>query len=386
MKIIITFIKKEIVLCAAILLAIISSFFVLPDKNYIQYIDFRTLSILFSLMGVMAGFQKIGVFEFIAQSLLLKTKNYFQLILILILLCFFFSMIITNDVALITFVPFTFIVFSMIPKNESDFLIIPVIVLQTIAANLGSMIFPIGNPQNLYLYELSKMNFSSFILIMLPFTIFSLILLCVFSLIINKLFKRNFSKISTFQNELKISLKNNISFEKTKFQLIIYIFLFIACILTVTHILSYKIMVFIVIFVLFFTDKKILTKIDYSLLFTFIGFFIFVGNINRIPQISDFLLRIINENEIFVSVILSQMISNVPAALLLSGFTQKFNLLIIGTNIGGLGTLIASMASLISFKLFSKSNSNQKGKYIFTFTIYNLIFLIFMIIEILIIL
>ena len=175
--------KREIVFTIALVLAIISAFFIHPDKEYIGYIDFRTLAILFCLMAVMAGLQKIGLFRFVAEMLLKKMTHIRGLIFILIMLCFFSSMLITNDVAPITFVPFTFIVLKMILGEQSEKLIVPVVVMQTIAANLGSMLTPIGNPQNLYLYGKTTMNFGSFILFMLPYTALAFALLTAWSLL-----------------------------------------------------------------------------------------------------------------------------------------------------------------------------------------------------------
>ena len=171
------FVKKEVVLVVAAVLAIVSMLVVPPDKEYIGYIDFSTLSILFSLMAVMAGLQTVGVFREIAEKLLGKVRKVWQLVLILVMLCFFFSMFITNDVALITFVPFTFIILELLGDETEQKLMIPVMVLQTIAANLGSMLTPIGNPQNLYLYGQAGMGVGEFMLLLLPYTLVSFLLL-----------------------------------------------------------------------------------------------------------------------------------------------------------------------------------------------------------------
>ena len=177
------FFKQETVLCAAFVLAAVSMLFVPPDKAYLGYIDFRTLAILFCLMGVMAGLQKSGVFQYVAQALLCRVSKAWQLVLILVLLCFFSSMLVTNDVALITFVPFTLIVLNMIGPEAKRQLVIPVVVLQTIAANLGSMLTPIGNPQNLYLYGKSGLSLGAFLRLMLPYTLAALLLICAWSLV-----------------------------------------------------------------------------------------------------------------------------------------------------------------------------------------------------------
>lgn len=358
--------KKEVVLTIAILLAVISAFFIHPDKEYIGYIDFRTLAILFCLMAVMAGLQKIGLFRFVAEKLLGKVTRIRGLIFILIMLCFFSSMLITNDVALITFVPFTFIVLKMILGEQCDKLIVPVVVMQTIAANLGSMLTPIGNPQNLYLYGKTTMNFGKFILFMLPYTLVAFALLTIWSLL--------FPYKGTKQIEVQIEQGTKMGHYKK--QLLIYTTLFVLCILTVAHIIPYQATLCIVLIVVFILDKHVLKEVDYALLLTFIGFFVFIGNMGRIPVFNTFIQNIIDGNEVLTSVVASQFMSNVPAVLLLSGFTNQYEFLIVGTNLGGLGTLIASMASLISFKYIGKECAHLKGKYMLYFTIANILFLI----------
>ena len=357
--------KKEAVLSIAIVLAIVSAFFVRPDKEYIGYIDFKTLGILFCLMAVMAGLQKIGLFSFVAEKLLKIVNHIRGLIFILIMLCFFSSMLITNDVALITFVPFTFIVLHMILGEKAEKLVVPVVVIQTIAANLGSMLTPIGNPQNLYLYGKTTMSFGEFILFMLPYTIVAFVILAVWCFVF------------PYQGEkrVELSLKENTSLGAYKKELIIYVALFVICLLEVAHVLPWQFVLGVVLVVVFILDKEVLRRVDYALLFTFIGFFVFIGNMGRVPAFNAFIQNIIDGNEILTSVVASQFMSNVPAALLLSGFTNKFELLIVGTNLGGLGTLIASMASLISFKYIGKEYKQLKGKYMLYFTVANVLFL-----------
>lgn len=358
--------KKEAVLTIAMMLAVISAFFVRPDKEYIGYIDFRTLAILFCLMAVMAGLQQIGLFQYVAEKLLKRVKHIRGIVCILVMLCFFSSMLITNDVALITFVPFTFIVLKMTLGDCAEKLIVPVVVMQTIAANLGSMLTPIGNPQNLYLYGKADMSFAKFMGFMLPCTLISFVLLALWCLF----FKYKGKKV------VDVSLEGNDSLTSYKMQLVVYGILFLVCLLTVAHIVPYGITLFVVLVVVFFLDKTVLGKVDYALLFTFVGFFIFIGNMGRVPAFNAFIKEMIDGNEILTSVIASQFMSNVPAALLLSGFTNQYNLLILGTNLGGLGTMIASMASLISFKYIGKEYKHLRGKYLGYFTIANASFLL----------
>ena len=352
------FIKNEIVLILSFVLAIISAFFVTPNMGYFEYIDFRTLGLLFCLMAVMAGLNSMGVFKFIAEKLLSKVKSISGLSLILGLLCFFSSMVITNDVALITFVPFTITALKLSGKMDK---LIWIITIETVAANLGSMLTPIGNPQNLYLFSAFNMSIGDFLLTILPYALLSLLLVVISCLFTGE------GKIGT-QN---VDNKTNFS----KLHIGIYLVLFVLALLTVFRVIPYITTVLITVVVILIFDRKIILRVDYSLLFTFVFLFIFIGNLGEIKPISDFLKSIVNGNEVIVGVVSSQVFSNVPAAILLSKFTENAKDLLIGVNLGGLGTLIASMASLISFKFVAKEKVNM-GKYILTFTIVNILFLI----------
>lgn len=371
MKKVIAFWKKETVLCIALLLAVISSFVVVPDRAYADYIDFRTLAILFCLMSVMAGLQKIGVFQWIAEGLLGRVRSIGTLVLILVLLCFFFSMLITNDVALITFVPFTFTVMKLLGETHKKKCMIPVVVMQTIAANLGSMLTPIGNPQNLYLYGKVEMGVGAFLLLMLPYTLLSLLLLLVWCYGFGVAQAKGAER-----KRLEISFGERTSLQGKEKELVCYLLLFVVSLLVVAHVIPYGIALIAVIVVVFVIDKKVFGKVDYSLLLTFVGFFVFIGNMGRIPAFSNLLQSIVEGNEVITSVVSSQVISNVPAALLLSGFTANYQALIVGTNLGGLGTLIASMASLISYKFVAQEESGRKAAYLLYFTIANICFLV----------
>lgn len=358
------FIKKETVLSIAAILAILSMFFVKPDVRYFSYIDMRVLAILFCLMAVMGGFGDLGVFEDMGTYLLRKTKNLRQLEFVLVYLCFFCSMLITNDVSLLTFVPFALLTLKMAGRKDE---MIFVVVMQTIAANLGSMFTPIGNPQNLYIYNLTEMSLGGFLWHMLPYTLISGMLLG------GLLFFRRTGKEET---ALVLSNEKNRRDEKFQHKFLIYTVLFFFSLSTVARILPYQLVFVIVLVIVWIVDKKILKSVDYCLLLTFACFFIFIGNMERIPAVSDLLKEIVTGHEIAAGVISSQMISNVPAALLLSGFTSDYGKLLFGVNFGGLGTLIASMASLISYKLFVNTNPEKKREYFLNFTGYNILFLI----------
>ncbi|MEE1057621.1 MAG: SLC13 family permease [Acutalibacteraceae bacterium] len=364
-KEVLSFIKKETVLAIAFILAVISSFFVAPSLDYLDYIDFRVLGILLSLMIIMVAFQQIGIFDKIGTALLKQTTTVRQLCGVLILLCFFSSMLITNDVALITFVPFA--LFTLKKANREDKMIF-VIVLQTVAANLGSMLTPTGNPQNLYLYSISEMSFSEFMFFMLPYTAISL------AIIIITLF---FCKDEKIDTTLLTSEKSVFKFDKKiKLQTTIYTLLFVLGILTVCHLIPYYILLAVVVVAVLLLDRRVLLKVDYCLIFTFICFFIFIGNIGNIESVKTTLDQAVKGNEVLIGIISSQAISNVPATLMLSGFTTEYKQLLLGVNIGGLGTLIASMASLISYKMYAQNYNTTKGKYMFWFTVYNVGFLV----------
>lgn len=360
------FVRQETVLCAALALAVLSMLFVHPDAEYASYIDFRTLAILFCLMGVMSGLQKTGVFQWVAQALLGRVRKARQLVWILVLLCFFSSMAVTNDVALITFVPFTFTVLRLVGGEAQKRLLVPTVVLQTVAANLGSMLTPIGNPQNLYLYGRAGLSPGSFILLMLPYTVMSLLLIMVWSTV----------QAGKYDTPIEVSFTEEVQLSDRKMQLAACFLLFVLSILTVARVIPYELTLLLTVIGLLLTDRTTFARVDYSLLLTFVGFFVFIGNMGRLPAFHDFLQGIVSGHELLTGVAASQIISNVPAALLLSGFTDSLSPLIIGVNIGGLGTLIASMASLISYKLVVREDGGVKGTYFRYFTLVNSCFLV----------
>ena len=358
----IRFFKKETVLCVAGILAFISAFFVHPSAAYIGYIDFRVLSLLFCLMLVVAGFQSIGLFHFLGSALLTKVRTTRQLILVLSLLCFFSSMFITNDVSLLTFVPFGIMILTMTGQQK---LLISTIVLQTIGANLGSMFTPVGNPQNLYLYSHFELSLDTFIRSIGPFSLLSLVLL----LLVTMFTPRETISLDTAGRDTT----SDETFPKRC--LFCCLGMFFLCLCTVAGLLPLPILFICILAIGCLADPKIFCQVDYSLILTFIGFFIFIGNLKHIPTVSSLLSSMITGHEVIVSVLASQVISNVPAAILLSGFTEKGISLLIGTNLGGLGTLIASMASLISYKYIVRSCPEKKGIYFRWFTIANAGFL-----------
>lgn len=357
--------KKEIVFWAALLLAVLSSFFVPVSKEYLGYLDYRVLTLLFCLMFLVVGFRKQGVFRYLGRILIGHAGNEMQLEMVLVFLCFFFSMIITNDVALITFVPFTMEILGSIHKEKH---LIPIIVLQTIAANLGSMLTPIGNPQNLYLYSVSAFSFGTFILYMLPLVVVSFVLLLAILLF------GGWKERGTRLDSASVVQEEDIPMEKKK--LLLLGILFLVCMGAVLRILPYGVSFLAVVIVGMIAFRNLFAQVDYFLLGTFAGFFIFIGNVQRIPSVSRWIGSVIEGKEFWLSIGCSQIISNVPAAMLLSGFTTEYKELLWGVNIGGLGTLIASLASLISYKFYASVKGAQRGKYMLVFTVYNVAFLL----------
>ena len=365
----IRFIKQEAVLSVAAVLALLSAFFVPPDGAYLGYIDFRTLAILFSLMTVMAGLRQQGIFDRMGRALLALTGSTLQLVLVLVGLCFFGSMFITNDVSLLTFVLFTFVVLNSLGAEAREKLILPVVCMQTIAANLGSMLTPIGNPQNLYLYGRSGMGMGAFVALMLPYTLASLALLAGWAVWLC----RGGSPVRKGTGGPFLAPQQSVAADGR----IIWMdaALFVVCLLAVVRVLPYPVAFGAVLAATLLADRATLGRVDYSLLLTFVAFFVFIGNLGRVEAFSDWLRQIIAGREVLVAVLASQVTSNVPAALLLSGFTQDVQALIIGTNLGGLGTLIASMASLISYRQIAREEPAGKGRYFALFTLSNLLFL-----------
>ena len=355
------FFKRETVLVVSWVLALASMLLVPPDAGYFSYIDFGSLGLLFSLMAVMAGLQGLGLFRRLGETMLGHTATTRQLEGLLIFLPFFTSMAVTNDVALITFVPFALEVLRL---SGREVRLIPVVTMQTIAANLGSMTTPIGNPQNLYLYAHYQLGLGDFFLHMLPLTFGSALLLALF-LVFEKPAPLSFPRRS--QPPLTGAERHGLAR---------YALLFLVCLGAVAKALPVWAVVCVVLASLLLFDRSVLGRVDWSLLMTFVGFFLFVGNLGRVPAFRDFFQTALAGREVLCSVLASQVISNVPAALLLSGFTGNGPALLVGTNLGGLGTLIASMASLISYKQIARYDPRLRGRYLRWFTGANLAFLL----------
>lgn len=359
MKRIKEFIAKETVLCVAAGCAILTMFVVPPDKEYLHYIDFRVLCLLLCLMAVVAGLKTIGLFHWLTYQLLHRIHSGRVLGVTLVMLPFFSSMFVTNDVALIIFVPFTLMLLDQLDCKRC---IIPVLVFQTIAANLGSMATPVGNPQNLYLYAFFDLGIADFFTVTLPLTAASLLGLTVSSI---PLLPRTLPE-QELQEQGITSLK----------QLLIYLVLFALCLLTVFRVVPYLVTTVITVVVLFLTDRKLLKEIDYMLLLTFVCFFTVSENLGRVDAIRVFLQQLLQWNTLLTAVGTSQIISNVPAAVVLSGFTNQWQHMLAGVNIGGLGTPIASLASLITIKFYMRWPDSSIMRFLGYFTVANVIALV----------
>lgn len=359
MQAVLKFIKQEKVLVIAFVCALVSCFFVKPSADYLEYIDLRTLVLLFCLMVVSAGLEESGFISKMAQVLMGKCKSSLALNLVLVLLPFFVAMLVTNDVALITFVPFAIAVLSKV-NRKSD--IIPVVVLQTIAANMGGMATPVGNPQNLYIYNFYDMTSGAFFGTVLPIAGVSLVGIIIACFVLGK---KNIDVPS--EEPRKVDIKFSI----------ICALLFVVCLLTVFRVLkNFWVLLAIVVIVMLIFRRKILLKADFFLLLTFVCFFIFSGNFGHIESVKTFISGLVEKQTFWCSVGLSQIISNVPAAVLLANFTNNSKMLLLGVDIGGLGTPIASLASLISMKIYGKSEGADTNKFLAWFMCANIVGLV----------
>lgn len=349
----IEFLKKECVLVIAVTLAILSSFISIPKMSYI---DFNVLILLFNLMVVVTAFKELKVLDSIAIGLLKKCNTYTSISLALVFITFISSMIVTNDVALITFVPL-----SIVIARKANINVLKIVIFQTLAANLGSSFTPMGNPQNLFIYSFYNLSPIDFFKITLPIVVLAVLFLVLL------VFKDKKMNLSLDLEDVKIDNKRDV-----------YLFggLFLIILLSVFHVIDYKVTFLITIVMVLILNKKLFSQVDYSLLITFIGFFIFVGNISTMDVVKNFMEGILNspKSTFLASVLSSQVISNVPATMLLSGFTDHFKELLLGVNIGGMGTLIASLASVISYKIYASEFGNDN--YMKSFTFYNILGLI----------
>ena len=369
---VVTFAKKEIVFVAAFLLALVSvvierlmPYDKVDGKTYLGYINFRVLGLLFCLMCVTSCFNESGLFSRMASGMLVRCKSVRLINVTLVLLPFFASMLVTNDVALITFVPFAIAILGMSGRQDD---LLMIVVLQTVAANLGSAATPIGNPQNLYIYGKYAMSASEFFSSVIPIAVIGLVVCVALSLFVGK-------------GSMKVDFESPLKYPDDARKVIgAGVLAFILSILSVFRILDWRITFAIVVILMAIFAVRILARVDYILLLTFVCFFVFAGNMGNIDVIKVFLEELLSRNAMVAAALTSQVISNVPAAVLLSGFTDDARGLLLGVDIGGLGTPVASLASLISMKLYNRSKDANKLKYLAIFTVANFILLILLLI------
>jgi len=351
-------IKKEVVLTIASLLAIITCIFVPIDIQYINYFDYNTLICLFSMLAVVAGLKSTNVFDVVARKIIKFLHTRRAVIYFLVFGTFFFDMIVANDMSLITFLPLTYIILH---STRNDKYLAVTFVLQTIAANMGGMITPYGNPQNLYLYSYYNIGTIEFFSILLKqsLAVFLLLFVCC----------------SFIKNE-HLRLKSNLNLRVSKKKLSIYVILFAMVILSIFRFIPYLLTLFVVTLTILIMDRKRFKEIDYALIATFFVFFVFSGNMARIPGIKDFISELVVNNTLLAGIISCQFISNVPTAIFLSKFTTNYRELLISVNVGSLGILISSLASLITLKEYLKHQPKGFWKYLGIFTFFNTLFLI----------
>ena len=350
--------KKNAVLCVAIVAAIITSFIVPPDKAYLDYFDWKTLTCLFCVLAVVCALKNISFFTVLAEKIVALFKNARASILALAYITFLGSMLIANDMALLTFLPLGYFVLSSTGKTKYMAF---TFIMQNIAANLGGMLTPFGNPQNLYLYTKFEIPTDEFVATMLPPFAISVALITLSCLIFVK------------KEPLEIEAKQ---IALPKWRTVIYALLFTLSIIIVFRVIPFVVGLIVIPIALFFMDRKALKDVDYGLLFTFVAFFIFSGNMSRITLIQNLFEGLLDKNTLLVSICSCQIISNVPSAILLSQFTGNYTELLLGVNIGGAGTLIASLASLITFKEYTKQDPDHVKEYVVKFSLFNFGFLI----------
>ena len=352
------FIRKNVVMVVAMVAAIITCFFVPPDRSYMDYFDVKTLTCLFCVLAVVCALKNVKFFYILAKKIVQLFKNARASILALVYITFIGSMLIANDMALLTFLPLGLFVLSS--TGKSKFMAFTFI-MQNIAANLGGMLTPFGNPQNLYLYTKFNIPTLEFMQIMAPPFVVAVVLITVCCMI--------------FVKPEPLEMKDepvSLPVGRTA----VYLALFTLSIAIVFRGIPYWIGLIVIPAVLIFMDRKALKMVDYPLLLTFVFFFVFSGNMARIDAVKNVFSILLQKSTFLFSVLSCQVISNVPSAILLSQFTQNYRELLLGVNIGGVGTLIASLASLITFREYTKQNKGKTGYYMLLFSAFNFGFLI----------
>lgn len=350
--------KKQIVLIIAITAMLITCFFVPVDASYLDYFNWNTLATLYCTLAVVEALSNIHVFEIISRNIVIRLRNLRNATLGLVFITFIGSMFLANDMALLTFLPLGYFVLTSTDNKQAMAF---TFIMQNIAANLGGMVTPFGNPQNLYLYAFYNIDTLEFVQIMLPSFLASTLLII---------------GICFFVKPIPLELKSDNQYTLNIRLAIIYSVLFVASILIVFRIIPYLIGTIVITLALFIFDRKSLKTVNYPLLATFAAFFVFSGNMARIPAVNEFFSQILPRNTLLFGILSCQLISNVPSAVLLSHFTDNYHALLPAVNIGGCGTLIASLASLITFSEYKKHNPTSVKSYLIQFTVINFSYVI----------
>lgn len=353
-----SFFKKNIVAVIAIMLAAFSMLFVPPDKEYLHYFDWKTLVFLFSTMLIIAAFKNIKTFTITAKTLIRRFSNTRGLVTALVFITGIGSIFIANDMALLTFLPLTIIVFKTCGKEKYTGM---TIALQTVAANLGGMIMPFGNPQSLYLYSYFDIPVAKFLATMAPAFLLSMVLLVVICLFVKK-------------EHAEIVIDEPMKLDKKR--VLIYTAFAVVALLAIFKIVNYLVAAAIIAVGLLVVDRKAYKKVDYGLMLTFSAFFVFSNNMARIETVRTVMTALTEKNVLLTGVVSCQLISNVPSAIFLSNFTGDWAALLLAVNIGGVGTLVASLASLISLKAYMQEYPGKGKKYILLYSAYNFSFLL----------
>lgn len=353
------YVSKNIILLVAVLAAIISCFFVPPSEKYLDYINFRTICTLLSLLLITMAMRSVKLFQYIALKILSRVKTIRSLSFIMVLLPTVFALFITNDIAVLTFVPFSIVMLKIANQSEAA---PKIITFQIIGANLSGLISPLGNAQNLLIFETHNVNALWFITQLYPIAIIGYLAL--------------FGLLFTIKNK-KIDPINETKGKIPVFKYIIYTFMFLICVLSVLKLINIYYTTIAVAAVILLLDPRVFRKTNYSIILLFIAFFIFVGNVSSIPVIKDVIEKAVSGNEYFISVGLSQIISNTPATLLIYNFSENVTALAAGINVGKFGTFISSMSYYMAYNLFGCSTKNQLlvKRLLRNLLFYNLLFL-----------
>ena len=344
--------RANAMLVISLLAAVVTAFFVPPDRDYLGYYDLKTLACLFCVLAVVGALRDLHIFSALSQRMVHTFSTVRGVCTALVVITMFGSMLLTNDTALLTFLPLGWFVLSSTGQEKHTALLF---ILQNCAANLCGMITPFGNPQNLYLFSYYGLSTKTFFSAMLPPFILSTVLILLCCLVFPK------EQLSVPEAQVTVD----------SCRAVIYGGLFCLAVAMVLRLVPYVLGLTVIVLALWLLDRHALKTVDWGLLATFAAFFTFSGNLARMEPVRVLFARLLSHGTMLVSALTCQIISNVPAAVLLSGFTADWRGLLVGSNLGGLGTPIASLASLISLKVYLRTPGARPGRYLLLFTAAN---------------